>query len=58
MLVISIGLALLLRFGLLFYYGGNRRPYFEYTLQSAWTLGPLRITPATWRSWPWPRSRS
>jgi neutral amino acid transport system permease protein len=45
MLVISIGLALLLRFGLLFYYGGNRRPYFEYTLQSAWTLGPLRVTP-------------
>jgi neutral amino acid transport system permease protein len=45
MLVISIGLALLLRFGLLFYYGGNRRPYFEYTLQTAYTFGPLRITP-------------
>jgi neutral amino acid transport system permease protein len=45
MLVISIGLALFLRFGLLFYYGGNRRPYFEYTLQTAYTFGPLRITP-------------
>ncbi len=45
MLVISIGLALALRFGLLFFYGGNRRPYFEYTLQEAWTLGPLRTTP-------------
>ncbi|MTV26674.1 branched-chain amino acid ABC transporter permease [Nitriliruptoraceae bacterium ZYF776] len=45
MLVISIGLALVLRFGLAFFFGGNRRPYFDYQLQQAWTLGPLRITP-------------
>lgn len=45
MLVISIGLGLFLRFAMLIWYGGNRRPYFDYTLQQSLQLGPVRITP-------------
>ncbi|GGI03435.1 branched-chain amino acid ABC transporter permease [Egicoccus halophilus] len=45
MLVISIGLALLLRNGLQVWFGGSSRPYFDYTIQQAWTLGPIRVTP-------------
>lgn len=45
MLVISIGLGLFLRFLMLIGYGGNRRPYFDFTLQQSLQLGPVRITP-------------
>jgi neutral amino acid transport system permease protein len=45
MLVISIGLALLLRNVIQIWYGGSSRPYFDYTIQRAIELGPLRITP-------------
>jgi neutral amino acid transport system permease protein len=45
MLVISIGLALLLRNVIQIWYGGSSRPYFDYTIQQAIEIGPLRITP-------------
>jgi neutral amino acid transport system permease protein len=45
MLVISIGLSLLLRNAIQIWYGGSSRPYFDYTIQQAIELGPLRITP-------------
>jgi neutral amino acid transport system permease protein len=45
MLVISIGLALLLRNLIQIWYGGSSRPYFDYTIQQAIEIGPLRITP-------------
>jgi branched-chain amino acid transport system permease protein len=45
MLVISIGLALLLRNALQVWFGGSSRPYYDYTIQQAWTLGPIRLTP-------------
>jgi neutral amino acid transport system permease protein len=45
MLVISIGLALLLRHLIQIWYGGSSRPYFDYTIQQAIEIGPLRITP-------------
>ncbi|HSK22384.1 MAG TPA: branched-chain amino acid ABC transporter permease [Egicoccus sp.] len=45
MLVISIGLALLLRNGLQVWFGGGRRTYYDYTIQTALQLGPIRITP-------------
>jgi neutral amino acid transport system permease protein len=45
MLVISIGLALLLRNAIQIWYGGASRPYFDYTIQQAMQLGPFRITP-------------
>jgi neutral amino acid transport system permease protein len=45
MLVISIGLALVLRNLIQIWFGGSSRPYFDYTIQQPWTLGPLRLTP-------------
>jgi neutral amino acid transport system permease protein len=45
MLVVSIGLSLLLRNVLQLFFGGNTRPYNDYSIQSAVTLGPLRLTP-------------
>ncbi|MFA9443771.1 branched-chain amino acid ABC transporter permease [Egicoccus sp. AB-alg6-2] len=45
MLVISIGLALLLRNALQVWFGGSSRPYYDYTIQQALTFGPIRITP-------------
>jgi neutral amino acid transport system permease protein len=45
MLVISIGLSLILRNLIQVWFGGSSRPYFDYTIQQAWVLGPLRITP-------------
>jgi neutral amino acid transport system permease protein len=45
MLVISIGLALVLRNVIQIWFGGSSRPYFDYTIQQPWTLGPLRLTP-------------
>ena len=45
MLVISIGLSILLRNLIQIVYGASSRPYFDYTIQQAWVLGPFRITP-------------
>jgi len=45
MLVISIGLAFVIRHIILFYFGGSRRPYGDYTLQLALQFGPVRVQP-------------
>lgn len=44
-LVVSIGLALFLRHLLLFLFGGARRPFTDYQVQSTLDLGPLAIAP-------------
>jgi neutral amino acid transport system permease protein len=41
LLVISIGLSLLLRYALLFFFGGRPRPYGDYTVMSPIHLGPI-----------------
>jgi branched-chain amino acid transport system permease protein len=46
MLVISIGLAFVIRHLLLLYFGGTRRPYQQYALQQSMTFGPIRLGPA------------
>src|SRR6056297_1095862 len=45
MLVISIGLAFVLRHIVLFFFGGSRRPYNEYALQVGTQIGPVRVAP-------------
>ena len=45
MLVISIGLAFVIRHAILFYFGGSRRPYNDYTIQLASQIGPFRVQP-------------
>ncbi|MFO7776827.1 MAG: branched-chain amino acid ABC transporter permease [Nitriliruptoraceae bacterium] len=45
MLVISIGLAFLIRHIILFFFGGSRRPFNDYTLQVATQVGPVRVQP-------------
>jgi len=45
MLVISIGLAFVIRHIVLFFFGGSRRPFNDYTLQIAMNVGPVRIQP-------------
>jgi neutral amino acid transport system permease protein len=45
MLVISIGLALVLRHVLLIFFGGRSRPYADYAVQRAVELGPILLTP-------------
>ncbi len=45
MLVISIGLAFVIRHVILFFFGGSRRPYNDYTLQLATQVGPVRVQP-------------
>ncbi|MCH7231149.1 branched-chain amino acid ABC transporter permease [Glycomyces sp. L485] len=45
MMIISIGVALLIRFATLFFVGGERRRYDEYVGQTPWDLGWLVITP-------------
>ncbi|TVR19540.1 MAG: branched-chain amino acid ABC transporter permease [Nitriliruptor sp.] len=45
MLVISIGLAFVIRHVVLFFFGGSRRPYSDYTLQLATQVGPVRVQP-------------
>ncbi len=45
MLVISIGLMLTIRHLLRIWFGGGSRTYFDYAIQQAWVLGPIRITP-------------
>ncbi|WP_022924070.1 branched-chain amino acid ABC transporter permease [Serinicoccus marinus] len=45
MFIVAIGLSLLLRHLVLIVFGSRRQQYDEYSLQSALTLGPVRITP-------------
>lgn len=45
MMIISIGVALLIRFATLFFVGGERRRYNEYVGQEPWDFGWLVITP-------------
>ena len=45
MFIVAIGLSLLLRHVILIVFGSRRQQYDEYSLQTAWTLGPVRITP-------------
>jgi branched-subunit amino acid ABC-type transport system permease component len=45
MLVISIGLSIFARYVFLYIFQGRARPYGDYAVQSAITLGPIRITP-------------
>ena len=46
MLVVSIGLAFVIRHLLLFFFGGQRRSYVNYTLQQSITIGPVRAQPS------------
>ena len=45
MFVITIGLALVIRYVILIWFGGARRPYTDYTIQDRWSLGPVSIAP-------------
>ncbi|WP_151523274.1 branched-chain amino acid ABC transporter permease [Serinicoccus kebangsaanensis] len=45
MFIVAIGLSLLLRHLVLIIFGSRRQQYDEYSLQTALTLGPVRITP-------------
>lgn len=45
MMIISIGVALLIRFAILFFAGGERQRYNEYVGQQPWDLGWLVIAP-------------
>jgi branched-chain amino acid transport system permease protein len=45
MLVISIGLAFVIRHVVLFFFGGDRRPYNQYALQVGIEVGPIRVAP-------------
>jgi neutral amino acid transport system permease protein len=44
-LVVSIGLALLLRFTYLYFFGGSSRSYAQYSTQRPLVFGPISITP-------------
>jgi branched-chain amino acid transport system permease protein len=45
MFVMTIGLALVIRYVILIWFGGSRRPYTDYTIQDRWDLGPVSIAP-------------
>jgi neutral amino acid transport system permease protein len=45
MMVVSIGLGLLVRNVLLYFFGGSSRPYGDYFGQRAWEWGPISIAP-------------
>lgn len=45
MLVISIGLALVLRHVILIFFGGRNQSYLDYTVQQAVRVGPIALTP-------------
>jgi neutral amino acid transport system permease protein len=45
MLVVSIGLSLFWRYGMLYQFGGGTRPYAQYAVQRAVTIGPVQIAP-------------
>ena len=45
LMIISIGVALLLRYLLLYFFGGDTRPYAQYVDQSSYEIGPLLLAP-------------
>lgn len=45
MLVISIGLAFVVRHTILFFFGGSRRPFAQYAVQQGINFGPVRLQP-------------
>ena len=45
MLVVSVGLGLLWRYGMLYQFGGGTRPFGQYGIQRALELGPIQIAP-------------
>jgi neutral amino acid transport system permease protein len=45
MMIISIGLALTLRYINLYWFGGETRQYTEYVAQPGWDLGPIDVAP-------------
>ena len=45
MLVISIGLAFVIRHTILFFFGGSRRPFAQYAIQQGINFGPVRLQP-------------
>ncbi|HSK97000.1 MAG TPA: hypothetical protein VK891_10320 [Euzebyales bacterium] len=45
MLVVSIGLSLLWRYGMLYQFGGGTRPFDQYAVQRAVVLGPVQVVP-------------
>lgn len=45
MLVVSVGLSLFWRYGMLYQFGGRSRPYRQYAIQTGIDLGPIRIAP-------------
>jgi branched-chain amino acid transport system permease protein len=45
MMVVSIGISIMVRYIFLYQFGGSEESYRQYTLQSAWEWGPLRIVP-------------
>lgn len=47
MMIVSIGLALVLRHLYLYLFGGQSRQYSDYTIQAGLDLGPVNVTPAT-----------
>jgi branched-chain amino acid transport system permease protein len=47
MMIISIGVALMLRFGFLYFMGGQARRYTEYVIQDTFSIGPVTFVPKT-----------
>lgn len=47
MMIVSIGLALVLRHLYLYFFGGQSRQYSDYTIQAGLDLGPVNVTPAS-----------
>jgi branched-chain amino acid transport system permease protein len=45
LMIISIGVSLLLRYLLLYFFGGDTRPYAQYVDQSSYEVGPLLFAP-------------
>ena len=45
LMIVSIGVALLLRYLLLYFFGGDTRPYAQYVGQGGFAVGPLLIAP-------------
>jgi branched-chain amino acid transport system permease protein len=47
MMIVSIGLALVLRHLYLYFFGGQSRQFADYTIQAGLEFGPINVTPAT-----------
>jgi branched-chain amino acid transport system permease protein len=47
MMIISIGVALMLRFGYLYFMGGQARRYTEFVVQDTFSVGPVSFVPKT-----------